>query len=1457
MSHKFPLIISISFLFYLTSISAQNTGAEFYQPFSASERPEYSEDLPEFVKMTLLPNPNFHKVEEAFEAYEKAEKAKKISKNTEGVEVEDIYDVYFNRWRRAYQPFVQEDGSIVLPTKADYKRMIQTDNFSRSRQLSTRSAANWTLVGPMETYLPKWTNPAQPAASWQVNIEAFDIFEANTSILYAVPESGGVFKTNDKGLNWTACAPNFNFGSEATAVKIHPTNSDIVYISANNFFYKTTDGGDTWTDLTSCPASDAYEIAISPANANLIFVTAPNGFYRSADAGVTWTTLYTTPTYDIKFKTDEANTVFLFKSNGTYSEFLKSTDGGVTFTVKSTGTTTLRRGRMAVTTINPNRIYMLCKSSPNPPRLLKSNDAGETWTDINAAFCTSGVSDAEGGVRHALDIVISPDNADEIIYGQCSLVKAVSADGGNTFTYTNLGGYCGIYKIHPDASQIQTIKVGSIIETWVATDGGMTLSTDFFSTAPQDRNKGIYTSDFWGFGQGWNEDIMVGGRYHNGNTALADFYPSGKAMQLGGGEAGTGYVLHGQQRKAVFSDSRDVQLPSTFTGDDWANLPDYSKFPNEDGNGFDASSFITHPYYSYHQFIGEGNAIWKTTDNGVSFVSLYDFGSRVRRFDISRSNPSVLYLATDVGLFKSTNGGSAWSPITIPAVPTARNPQYAYMAINPNNEQDVWITFKNDGNSTASGKVFQSTDGGSTWTDKTTSVLNTHKIKHIVHTGGGIYISTNANESGANPAQLVQDKVFYRSTSATNWTDYSNGLLPMLRIIGMKPFYRDGKVRIAGNQGIWETPLAETVAPIALPMVDKQSSDCSSSVFQFDDYSILNHSGATWLWSFSPTPQYVSSLTARNPTVIFGAQGNYSATLTVTNSAGSSTRTVTNMVTISGTACSVDTIPSMTASLPGSSSDYIISTTAFPNAANDDFSISFWMKTSDATTTPRTILGTRNVSNSTSNTNQGWAFVIRSGKLHFELGDGAAVQRVATTANINDGAWHYIAGTVNNAGNMVLLVDGVSIGTQSISTLGTISNGAFLYIGKDNHGGETAYPYTGLIDEIKIWNTPLTTDEVREKMHLTAYAAQEPNLVTYYQFNNTTTGTLEYDRKGINNLTFNGGATRVASTAPIGGGTFFRLPVTASGVKTFTGTDCEIDFSSGTLPSGDVVVTKLNVAPNVNPATGTPLSNQYWIVNNFGTNTTFSPLTNIKFGNLGTFASGAANGFRLYKRASNTDAAWGSSIDVADALTTTNNNTLTFSTDNGITSFSQFTISQEIVLAADLLGFKAHLNDKNVELTWQVADEKEVKYYVIERSFDGKIFVSLTQHNKGIFSTTDEAPQYGTNYYRLKIVGNDNSITYSPIKVVIFEGLKSNNFKIYPNPTSDRLNIEFIAERPQTVELELMNVNGQIVYSYKLDGTVGNNRLFFNTSQFPAGLYTLKIKQDKVVLVQKIVLSTH
>ncbi|MGQ2117913.1 PKD domain-containing protein [Ornithobacterium rhinotracheale] len=137
----------------------------------------------------------------------------------------------------------------------------------------------------------------------------------------------------------------------------------------------------------------------------------------------------------------------------------------------------------------------------------------------------------------------------------------------------------------------------------------------------------------------------------------------------------------------------------------------------------------------------------------------------------------------------------------------------------------------------------------------------------------------------------------------SNWMDYSSGFPPAARLTRLVPFFKEGKIRAATSQGIWEAPLynqnfTPVAQPIALDLAGPELSHPDMPV-QLDSYSIVNQNGAQWEWSFSPEPYYVSNKNIRNPHVQFKYNGSYDVTLKVTNREGKShVRTIKNMIVV-------------------------------------------------------------------------------------------------------------------------------------------------------------------------------------------------------------------------------------------------------------------------------------------------------------------------------------------------------------------------------------------------------------------------------------------------------------------------------------------------------------------------------------------------------------------------------
>lgn len=181
-------------------------------------------------------------------------------------------------------------------------------------------------------------------------------------------------------------------------------------------------------------------------------------------------------------------------------------------------------------------------------------------------------------------------------------------------------------------------------------------------------------------------------------------------------------------------------------------------------------------------------------------------------------------------------------------------------------------------------------------------------------------------------------------------------------------------------------------------------------------------------------------------------------------------------------------------------------------------------------------------------------------------------------------------------------------------------------------------------------------------------------------------------------------------------------------------------------------------------------------------------------------------------------------------------------------------ISGAQFLPLELLFFTAEEEaDHTVGINWQTAMERNIAYLAIERSGDAKEFKEITRfwgHGDGLepraYQFKDPAPLEDCNYYRLKIVDLDGSISWSEIRVVCLQ--KSNSFyaKVYPNPTNDKLHLVLPTDLEQT-QLKLMDLRGKN-WPIQRQG----NQL--SLAALPTGIYLLLWKTNErsgAIRVQK------
>src|ERR1044072_7891187 len=211
---------------------------------------------------------------------------------------------------------------------------------------------------------------------------------------YMGAASGGLFRTTDSGATWTPLTdgrvPLGSTGSVAVAdsdpnVIYLGTGSDGVRsnVSTGRGVYKSTDGGQTWTFAGLYNAGQIGAVRIHPTNPNIVWVAAggdifkPNserGVFKTTDGGKTWRkVLFLSDqlgAMDVEVQPGNPNVVYAWMSRlerkpwtiisgSNEGGFYKSTDGGETFTRITTGLPNelIGKANLAVTAANPSRIY--------------------------------------------------------------------------------------------------------------------------------------------------------------------------------------------------------------------------------------------------------------------------------------------------------------------------------------------------------------------------------------------------------------------------------------------------------------------------------------------------------------------------------------------------------------------------------------------------------------------------------------------------------------------------------------------------------------------------------------------------------------------------------------------------------------------------------------------------------------------------------------------------------------------------------------------------------------------------------------------------------------------------------------------------------------------------------------------------------------------------------------------
>jgi photosystem II stability/assembly factor-like uncharacterized protein len=582
------------------------------------------------------------------------------------------------------------------------------------------------------------------------------------NVFYVAQVNGGVWKSDDYGRTWN---PIFDHESSQSigAIAVAQSDPNVIYagsgeglhrpdLSVGTGIYKSTDAGKTWKHLGLHDAEQIPALAVDPRDPNRVFAAVlghpygpseERGIFRSTDGGQTWKKVIykdeNTGGSDVEI--DPSNPDVVYASmwearegpwedgnivNGTDGGLFKSTDGGETWHQLTTGLPKdLSQINVAIAASNPKRLYATAGMASGKLAVYRSDDAGESWSQITDDPRPSG---RIGGGDLSVPRV-DPKNPD-IIYC-ASTVTMRSTDGGKTWAgFRGAPGGDDYQNLWINPNDPNIILLVSDQGALVTVNGGATWSSWFNQPTAQLYHVAVTNTFPYKVCAGQQESgsVCVSSRGNDGEITFREWHPVGVIEY--------GYVAPDPlDPDIIYGGGRsEVSRYHWSTGQVQNVTPIPLRSPQYRTDRTEPTMFSpVDPHILYYA----ANVLFKTTDGGNSWTTISK--------DLTRENPGVppsvgklipkgaeqqrgviyalapsfktvntLWAGTDDGLIWVTrDGGKSWSDVT-PSELTAWS-KVTQISASHFDEETAYASVSRFRIDDMHPYIYRTRDGGKTW----------------------------------------------------------------------------------------------------------------------------------------------------------------------------------------------------------------------------------------------------------------------------------------------------------------------------------------------------------------------------------------------------------------------------------------------------------------------------------------------------------------------------------------------------------------------------------------------------------------------------------------------------------------------------------------------------------------------------------------------------------------------
>ncbi|ARK11916.1 hypothetical protein A6C57_17145 [Fibrella sp. ES10-3-2-2] len=728
------------------------------------------------------------------------------------------------------QALIDATQALGMPSDTDMALREGTDEQTTILMSPpTGIGPQWRFVGPSSMTNGQTYGESRVVVSGRVAAIAID--PANASHLLCGSAGGGLWESFNQGETWaprTDYAPTLTVG----AIAFVPSAPSTVYCGTGegNFYaglgaglMRSTNGGTTWTVHATAPfvGQGFYDLIVDPANASHMLAATTNGIYESTDAGANWTLRRADRCWDLAMHPAGGATaeVLAACSGGLF----RSTNGGTTWAAVTLPGSPGGFNRLAVAIApgNPGVAYAFGATGATG-YLWRRATADGAWTAITQP---PGLSTGQAWYDWFLDV--APDNANQIYAGAIEAYRGTLS--GTTWTWVTISNKTGD-DIHPDQHAIAIDRTNPD-RIYVGNDGGLFMSTNR-GTSWISLNAGLGTAEIEYMAQDYGSSRwLLAGTQDNGTIR----YTGARVWEHVADGDGGDCAVNRASPDVVFQSYFGMGMARSTVKGNWSsfswigpNVPDgYSRLfypPMEANNDTIAQA---------------GQSVFISRSRGTNWTEIALPAGLVA---------SAMSMPTDGRLLVGTTGGrvfvlnwlgTAWALTELTSPRTGAYLSDAY--VQPGNVNRIWLTYS----SRTGGRVFRSSDGGSTWTDFSAGlpVLPINAVE--VHPGN------------ANRIWIAADVGVYQSLNGgTTWTAFANGLPNSLAIdLLYHPHARLLRVGLR-NRGVWEIPvdgiLANPVCGVQFTGTLAANQTVRYFTFRWP---------ATWhvIWTIMPTNPMVGS----------------------------------------------------------------------------------------------------------------------------------------------------------------------------------------------------------------------------------------------------------------------------------------------------------------------------------------------------------------------------------------------------------------------------------------------------------------------------------------------------------------------------------------------------------------------------------------------------------------------